>query len=194
VTLEREHALALQCVPYVAIEIVVPSEEVAAGDGEGDGGDTAEDVVVGVLHQLAVRTDVEKTAARVVGPGSECQPIGEILYSVDIGFVSREGLHAFSSAKIPEFRSGITSTRNEVVLVRGNRNTHDITIVVRELGKFCSLFNIPQDASHITTASYNFSVVEEAAARKVTNVGVELAAHTDGHLAAAQVVHGADVI
>jgi hypothetical protein len=71
---------------------------------------------------------------------------------------------------------------------------HDITIVVRELCKFCSLFNVPQDASHITTASDDLAVVEEAAAREVPNVCVELSAHADGHLAAAQVVHGADVI
>jgi len=194
VALECEHALALQRVPHVAIEIVVAREEVAARDGKRDGGDAAEDVVMGVLHELAVCTDVKETAARVVRPSSECQPIGEILYSVNIGFMSGEGLHAFSSTKIPKFGSGITSTRNEMVLVRRNGNAHNITIVVREFGKLCSLFNIPQDASHVATASNDLAIVEEAAAGEVSDVGVELAAHADGHLAAAQVVHGADVV
>jgi len=194
VALEGEHSLALERIPHVAVEIVVSSEQVATADGERDGGDAAEDVVVCVLHELAISADVEQAARCVVGARPECQPIGEVLYSIDIGFVPSKCLHAFARSEIPELGRCIASPRNEVVLIWGDRHTHNIAIVVREFCELCSLFNVPQDARHITTASNNLAVVEEPAAGQITDVSVEFAAHSDGDLSAAQVVHGADVI
>jgi hypothetical protein len=69
----RQHAdsLALEGIPNVAVEVVVASKEDATRDGEADRGDAAEDVVVGVLIQLAVRAEVEEAARGVVRAGCE---------------------------------------------------------------------------------------------------------------------------
>ena len=53
-------------VPDVAVEVVVPCEKEAPTLGEGDGGDPADDVVVGVGPELLVRTEVEQPAGGVV--------------------------------------------------------------------------------------------------------------------------------
>lgn len=58
--------LPFEGVPHVAVEVVVAREQEAAALGEGDGGDAADDVVVGVHHQLLVRAQVEQPARGVV--------------------------------------------------------------------------------------------------------------------------------
>jgi hypothetical protein len=66
---EDAHPLAAEGVPDVARPVVVAAEENTTGDGECNRGDTAQDVVVGEDVQLAVGTDVEETARRVVRAG-----------------------------------------------------------------------------------------------------------------------------
>jgi len=68
---EDSNALSLKRVPDVAVEVVVAGEEDASRDGEADRGDAAEDVVVSVLVQLAVRAKVEQPTGSVVGSGGE---------------------------------------------------------------------------------------------------------------------------
>ena len=68
---EHTNALAFQSVPHVAVEIVVAGKEQATGHGEGNGRDAAEDVVVGILVQLAVGAEVKQSARSVVGTRSE---------------------------------------------------------------------------------------------------------------------------
>jgi hypothetical protein len=63
---EDADALATERVPDVARPVIVPAEEDAARDGECDGGDAAQDVVVREDVQLTVRTDVEQPARGVV--------------------------------------------------------------------------------------------------------------------------------
>lgn len=53
---EYANSLSLQRVPYIAVEVVVASEEEATRDREGDRGDSAEHVVVSVLIEFAVRS------------------------------------------------------------------------------------------------------------------------------------------
>ena len=64
-------------VPYIAVEVVVTGKEQTTADGEGDGGDTAEDVVMGVLVQFAVSAEVEEAAGGVVGSSTESVTVGE---------------------------------------------------------------------------------------------------------------------
>jgi hypothetical protein len=59
---EDTYTLAAEGVPDVARPVVVATKEDAAGDREGDGGDAAQDVVVGEYIELAVGTDIEQTA------------------------------------------------------------------------------------------------------------------------------------
>lgn len=68
---EDADTLALEGVPHVAVEVVVAGKEDPARDREADGRDTAEDIVVGVLVELPVRSEVEKAARGVVGAGRE---------------------------------------------------------------------------------------------------------------------------
>lgn len=58
--------VGLEGVPDVAVEVVVPCEKEAPALGEGDGGDPADDVVMGVGHELLVRTEVEQPAGGIV--------------------------------------------------------------------------------------------------------------------------------
>ena len=58
--------VGLERVPHVAVEVVVPCEEEAPALREGDGGDPADDVVMGVSHELLVRTEVEQPAGSIV--------------------------------------------------------------------------------------------------------------------------------
>lgn len=58
--------VGLEGIPDVAVEVVVPCEKEASALGEGDGGDPADDVVMGVRHELLVRTEVEQPAGGVV--------------------------------------------------------------------------------------------------------------------------------
>lgn len=53
-------------IPDVAVEVVVAGEQEAPALGERHGGDPAYDVVVGVGHELLVRTEVEQSAGGVV--------------------------------------------------------------------------------------------------------------------------------
>jgi hypothetical protein len=58
--------LALERIPHITGPVVIATEEDTAGDGKGDGGDAAEDVVVGEGVQFAVCADVEEAAGSIV--------------------------------------------------------------------------------------------------------------------------------
>lgn len=64
--------VGLESVPDVAVEVVVPCEEEAPTLGEGDRGDPAYDVVVGVSHELLIRTKVKQPAGSVVRASGKC--------------------------------------------------------------------------------------------------------------------------
>lgn len=79
VALEEEDLLSLEGVPDDAVVVVVAGEEEAAGDGEGDGGDTDEDLVRVVGHELAVSAEVPETAGRVICTSGEAEAVGHNL-------------------------------------------------------------------------------------------------------------------
>jgi len=144
VTLQSEHALALKGVPNVAVEIVVTSEEVATADAESDRRDTTEDVLVGILHQLAISANVEQTARGIIGASTESHTVREERDGVDIRFMALEGLCALSGAKIPQLSSSIASTGYKRVLISWiDGDAHDITIVIAELSYLLPSLNVP---------------------------------------------------
>ena len=59
---EHTNALALESIPDVARPVVVTAEEDAARNGERDGGNTTQDVVMREGVKLAVSADVEEAA------------------------------------------------------------------------------------------------------------------------------------
>ena len=193
-TLEGAGALALEGIPDDAVEVIVTGEEEAARGGEGDGADTAEDALVGVGHELTVGTDIEETAGGIVGAGTEGVAVGEEVDGVDIALVALEGLCALVGTDIPVLGGGVASARDEGVLVGRDGDAHHVAAVVLELGDLGAGLDIPEDAGHITGAGEDLLVAEEADAADVAGVGDELAAHADGDVAGAEVVHGADVV
>ena len=71
VSSEDADTFALEGVPHVAVEVVVPGKEHPSRDRERDRCDAAQDIVVHVLVQLAVGAQVEQSTRRVVGTGRE---------------------------------------------------------------------------------------------------------------------------
>jgi len=98
---EHADALSFQGVPHVAGPVVVATKQNAAGDGEGDGGDTTQDVVVREGVQFTIRPDVEKSARGIIGSSRKGIAIREELHSIDIRFVAGEGLRRTTTADIP---------------------------------------------------------------------------------------------
>jgi hypothetical protein len=76
-TRKYAHPLTLKRIPHVTVEVIVSSEQDATGDGEADGGDAAEDVVVSELVQFAVGAEIEEAAGGVVGTSGEGVAVGE---------------------------------------------------------------------------------------------------------------------
>lgn len=194
VSSERLEALATESVPNVAVVVVVSGEEVAAREGEGNGGDTAEEVRGGVGHELSASAEVEEAASGVVRTSTESVARREELDGVDVGRVSREGLSADSRTDVPELSSVIASTRDEEVLVGGDGDAHNVGSVLGKFANLGSSLNIPLHAKHITRSRHNLLLRQESAARQISSVRIQLTAHADGRIATSQVVHGADVV
>ena len=72
-------SVSLHGVPDVAVEVVVTSQQQAAGARESHGSDAADDVVVTVDAELLVRAQVEQPAGGVVRACGEGAPVGEEL-------------------------------------------------------------------------------------------------------------------
>lgn len=70
-------SLTLKGIPDVASPVIVATKEKAARDGEGNGGDTTEDVVVSVGHELSVRTNIEQTAGGIIRARGESITVRE---------------------------------------------------------------------------------------------------------------------
>ena len=77
VTGQNSNTFTLERIPNIAGPVVVSSEENTSGDGEGDGGDTAQNVVVREGIELAISTNVKQPARSIVRASSECIAIGE---------------------------------------------------------------------------------------------------------------------
>lgn len=72
-------SFSLQCVPHVAVEVIVAGEEQAAALREGYRRDAADDVVVRVHHELLISTQIKQATRGVVGAGRKSIPIREEL-------------------------------------------------------------------------------------------------------------------
>jgi hypothetical protein len=63
-----------------------------------------------IALELAVRTNVEKSARGVVGTSTESVSVREELDGVDVGVVCCKGLAALLLTDIPQLGKGIAST------------------------------------------------------------------------------------
>lgn len=73
--------VGLECIPHVAVEVIVPCEEEAPTLGERHRGDPADDVVMGVSHELLVRTKVEQPAGGIIRASGKCVAVWKELES-----------------------------------------------------------------------------------------------------------------
>ena len=145
--------------------------------------------------ELAIRTNVEKSARCVVRTSTEGVSVGEELNGVDVGVVCCKGLAALLLTDVPQFGKSIASTRHELVVVeRVDAQAHDIAQVVGEFCDLLSSLNVPQHASHVTGRCEDATVVDEATAGEVARVPAKLSCHPCRAFSCAQVVDGADVV
>lgn len=72
-------ALAFQSVPDVTVEVIIAGQEQATTLGESHRGDSTNNVVVAVHHQLLVSAQVEQPAGGVVRACAKGISIGEKL-------------------------------------------------------------------------------------------------------------------
>lgn len=185
---ERDHtakyltgAVGLQGVPHVTVKVVVTGEQQTAALGEGHGGYAADDVVVGIHHELLVGTQVKQTAGGVIGARGESVAIREELSGrsvrkimpwtqtqhvsvfyrwwythangVDVRLVTGESLSAHAFTDVPEFSRSIAGPGHKQPGVWSQRETHDITGVSRKRGGLLTGLNVPEStAGHRETS------------------------------------------
>ena len=63
---QNANPLALERIPDVARPIIVTTEEDTTRDGESDGGDSTENVVMGERVELAISPDIKQAAGCVI--------------------------------------------------------------------------------------------------------------------------------
>lgn len=156
--------VSLECIPDVAVEVVVPCEEEAATLGEGDGGDATNDVVVGVSHQLLVSAEVKQPAGGVIRASGKCIAIGKEADGVDVRLVTGEGLPAHAFPHIPEFGRSVTGPRDKESGVRSKGQAHDVPGVASESGRLLACLDVPQSTGGVSGAGDDLIVIQEAAA------------------------------
>lgn len=102
--------VTLHGIPDVAVEVVIASEQQPATAREGNRGDAADDVVVGIHEELLVSPQVKEAARGIIGARGEGIAVGEESHSIDVRFVANEGLSAHRIPYIPQLDRGITGT------------------------------------------------------------------------------------
>jgi len=194
VALEREYELTLEGVPDTAIVIVVTGKEEPARDGKGDGGDTDEDRVVAVVHDLAISPQVPEAARGIIGTGGKAEAIGHHLNGVDITLMASEGLRGFPRPNVPVLGVRVDGARDECVIGREEAERHHVTVMASEFSHLDTALDVPKHASSVTRGRDNLFVVNEATAGKVTRVGVEFSANSNGQLLALQIVDRTNIV
>lgn len=185
-------------IPDVAVVVIITGEQETTSLGEGNRGDTAQNLVVSVSVDLSVGTDVEETARRVIRTSDEGVAIGEALDGVNVRLVTGEGLDgSLTITVIPQLGGGITGARAEGVVAIPDRDGHNVTVVAVEDSLGGAAIDVPDDAGGVTRRGDDLGVTNEAAARKVTLVlsklGVSLLLDS-GLTSAGDTVDGAEVV
>lgn len=191
---QHTSAVGLQGIPHVAVKVVVAGEQQAAALGEGHGGYAADDVVVGVDHELLVGTQVKEAAGGVIGAGGKSVAIREETNGIDVRLVAGEGLSAHAFTDVPEFSRSVAGTGHKQPGVWSQREAHDITGVAGESGRLLTGLYVPESTGGVARTCNNLVVIKEAAAGEVSCVSGQLAADTHVPLASLQAVNGADVV
>ena len=78
-TLECSNALALECVPCVAIKVIVTRKQDASAEREGHRCDTAHDTVVGIGHEFSISPYKKSLQVESSDPVPKANPLGKKL-------------------------------------------------------------------------------------------------------------------
>eukprot|EP00732_Lithocolla_globosa_P005325 Lithocolla_globosa_v1_NODE_5448_length_1237_cov_33.906937.p2 type:complete len:131 gc:universal NODE_5448_length_1237_cov_33.906937:334-726(+) len=116
---------------------------------------------------------------------------------IDVGVMTEKGLNGvFAGTDIPETGSSVTACRHKGLFgltVGFHRQTHHITGVPLKGVGSKPVFNVPQNAGHVTRTGQDLRVGQKSAARKVASVATELSGNP-GTTALPQVVDGTHII
>ena len=111
----RQHAQSCvnERVPHVAVEVIVTREQESAALAEAHGRDPTDDVLMAVVDQLLVRSDVEQAAGCVIAARRKGHSVGEEGDGIDVRVVAGEGLFAHAVPNVPQLCTRITRTCRE---------------------------------------------------------------------------------
>lgn len=70
-------SVGLECIPHIAVEVIVPCEEEAPALGERHRGDPTDDVVMGISHDLLLCTKVEQPTGGIIQASANALPFGK---------------------------------------------------------------------------------------------------------------------
>lgn len=138
-----------QCVPHVAVKVVVTGQEKPARFGERYRGNTADDVIVGVHGQFLIGPYIEQPTGGIIGTGRKRVPIREECDGVDIAFVSRERLLTLSLSDIPQFGGSVARTGDKHAALRRKGQCHNVAGMSEERCALLTGFDVPQPTGHV---------------------------------------------
>ena len=143
--------LSFENVPHVTREVVVPPKEQPPALGEVYRRYPAQNVVVGVLHELLSDSEVKQPAGRIVAASPERVPVGEETHVVDVGLVPLKGALAVPAPNVPQLGGGVAPSAYERLdVLRRDVDAHDVPVVVRELGLLLPGLDVPQNTRHVS--------------------------------------------
>lgn len=99
---EQTSSILFECVPDIAVEIIVSTEKEASALTKGDAGDTADDVVVREHAHLLIGANIEEATGGVVTACAEGEAGGEEGDGIYIRLVTRERLLALTVPYVPQ--------------------------------------------------------------------------------------------
>lgn len=191
---ERTDDLSLEGIPGANFELVVAAEEVLAGDGEVDGGDSGLAGFILELLDLLTRADVPEVDAGVVGACGEGGAAGEEGTGVDVSLVAAEGHDVLAGTNIPKLGTVVARTGDEGVLFGAERQADDVGGVAGECGGDRRGVDVPFHAGVVTRARDDGGVGFEANARQEAAVLIEFHVGVALRIEITQVEDGAAVV
>jgi len=181
--------LAPQYVPCDTVKVVVAGKDDAAGDGEGDGGDTGDEVVVCVDGELLVAAEIKQPGGGIVRACDKSIARGEELHSVDVTVVACKCMSAFARSNIPHLCGCVAGSGYEDVFLGIQRQAHHVALVALECSHLAITFYIPQNTGLIAGGGDDLFVVDEPAAGEIAGVGVQFPLYANRIIFAMQVIN-----
>jgi len=144
--------------------------------------------------EFLVGPDVKHPTSRVIRPSCKSISIREKHNWVYIALMAGECLNTVATTNIPQLSRSIASSRNEGLLVWGEREWHDVPCVACKGGHLLPSLYVPQYAGHVPTGGQDLIVIQKSAATQIPGVAWQLSGHANCPIAVFQVVNWADIV